>query len=195
MSRLFIAWPVPGQGPAASLIGGRRTPHPLAKPAAGATDPRLQSADETSQRHRGHAERVGAGARIAPGALSRLGQSETAKLLHWRRVQCEAVAAAGGLENPAGGGDALGASGGARQPLNSRLGADAPNFVPSSARADPGCRPQIILRIRQEGLTYILHDGYSDGASPNTFCRPKVLLKNPLPLSRIDTQNRPLYAP
>jgi hypothetical protein len=60
-------------------------------------------------------------------------------------------------------------------------GRRAPDFVPSSARADPGCRREIIFRIRHEGLTYILHDCYSDGA----FCRSKVLLKNPLLFSRI----------
>ena len=90
------------QGPAASLLGGRRTPYPLAKPAAGTSNFGLQATHETSQCDRGHTERTGPGARFAPRALSRLAQGETAELLYWRSLQREALDSAGGLEAATG---------------------------------------------------------------------------------------------
>jgi transposase len=59
--------------------------------------------DETAQRHRRHAERIGAGTWAASSPLAGPGQSAPAKLLHWGGLQCEAVDSAGGVEAAAGG--------------------------------------------------------------------------------------------
>src|SRR5579864_1350620 len=69
----------------------------------GAGHRRLQAADETPQCHRRHAERARPAAWVAARALSRFGQSKTAKLFYWSGVQCEAVASARGMEAAASG--------------------------------------------------------------------------------------------
>src|SRR3989337_2608192 len=49
------------------------------------------------QRDRRNAERIGAGARIAPVALSRVAEGSAAKLFYWSSVQCQTVDQTHGL--------------------------------------------------------------------------------------------------
>src|SRR3990170_6244753 len=67
-------------GAEASDPGGGRAPQRVTSAAAGTKDGGLCPTDETSPRDRRHAERVGAGARHAAGALPRLGQGSAPEL-------------------------------------------------------------------------------------------------------------------
>ena len=82
-----MRWPRPG----APHLGSGPVSQPFASPAAGTEDRGLQRKMPPAQRHRRHAERVGAGARPEAGALSRAGQGAAAKLFHRGGVQRQAV--------------------------------------------------------------------------------------------------------
>src|SRR5437667_2585234 len=78
-------------GAEASEHCGGRTPRGAAVATAGTKDRGLCSRDETSQRDRRHAERVGASARDSAGALSRFGQGSAAELFCGRGLQRETM--------------------------------------------------------------------------------------------------------
>src|ERR1700678_1673428 len=86
----------PARSPAPFAPGGRAS-HDLADAPAGAANQTLSATDETPQRHRRHAERIGARPRTAARALPRPGQGQAAKLFQRGGLQPQALAAPHGL--------------------------------------------------------------------------------------------------